>query len=275
MTVKGDKAPINNPMTVHAEKAPGSIGTIALPTRDHMASETVISLMMSDFRWADGKPISRVIVQGSQLPLQRNECVKHMQGDWLLFIDDDMVFGNDAIGALVATYYQLKETIEEPLIVGGLCVRRAPPHQPTMYVRCDDGAFNFLEDWEGDLVEVDATGAAFYLIEKAVFEAIMGGPMPTYEERQELTPWPYYEWIGAMGEDLRFCDRAQAAGARIVIDTRIRVGHLSERAMTINDFWFNVANRPEWVTEQRKAWNDTMGLPTMDRERALERLNKG
>lgn len=273
--MKKDPAPISQPMNVHAEDVHGSVGTIAIPTRDHLAAETVTAMMMSDFRWASGRPVSRVIVQGSQLPLQRNECIKHMQGDWLIFIDDDMVFDRTAIGDLVATYNRIKEEVSEPVIVGGLCVRRAPPHQPTLYVRCEDGAFNFLEDWEGDLIEVDATGAAFYLIEKTVFEAIMGGPMPSYEDRKLLPPWPFYEWIGMMGEDLRFCDRAQSAGARIFIDTRIRVGHLSERPVSIVDFWQNVAARPDWVTEQRREWNDSMGLPTMDRERALERIDKG
>jgi hypothetical protein len=267
-----DPAPLHEPLQVHAERQVDPLGTIALPTRDHLSASTVTSLLMSDFRWAGGRPLTRVIVEGSQLPLQRNELVHRMQGDWLIFIDDDMTFGKSAIGDLVATYQRLKEEVEEPIIVGGLCVRRAPPHQPTLYVRQEDQTFNFLEDWEGDLIEVDATGTAFLLVEVPVFEAIMGGPMPSLEERNQMSPWPYFEWRGKMGEDLRFCNTAQAAGARIFIDTRIHIGHLSERAVDITDFWLEVARRPDDVTEYRREWNDQMGLPTLSREKAIERL---
>jgi hypothetical protein len=270
-------APIHEPLKVFAGRHEegqddGPLGTIALPTRDHLSAETVTSLLMSDFRWQNRRPVTRVIVQGSQLPLQRNECVHTMQGDWLLFIDDDMTFGKTAIGDIVATYHQLKEEVEEPIVLGGLCVRRTPPHQPTLYVRQEDGSFNFLEDWEGDIIEVDATGTAFMLIEVPVFEAIMDGPWPTIEERNRLPPWPFFEWRGKMGEDLRFCDTAQTAGARIFIDTRIRIGHLSERAVDITDFWREVASRSDAVTKYRKEWNDGMDMPTLSREKALERL---
>lgn len=267
-----DPAPLHDKLEVHAERHADPLGTLGLPTRDHISASTVTSMLMSDFRWAGGRPLTRVIVEGSQLPLQRNEAVHRMQGDWLIFIDDDMTFGKDSIGDLVATYNKLKDEVKEPIILGGLCVRRSPPHQPTLYVRQDDGTFNFLEDWEGDIIEVDATGTAFMLIEVPVFEAILGGPMPSLEERGTLPPWPYFEWRGRMGEDLRFCDTAQKAGARIFIDTRIHVGHLSERPVDITDFWREVATRPEEATTFRKKWNDQMGLPTMTKEKAIERL---
>lgn len=270
-----DSVPINPPIEVYAERQKDPLGTIALPTRDHISASTVTSLLMTDFRWAEGRPLTRVIVEGSQLPLQRNEAVHRMQGDWVIFIDDDMTFGKTAVGDLVATYNQLKEQVEEPIVLGGLCVRRAWPHQPTLYSRQEDGTFNFLEDWEGDVIEVDATGAAFYLIEKRVFEAIMGGPMPTIEERDNLKPWPFYEWRGVMGEDLRFCNTAQQAGARIFIDTRIRIGHLSERPVDIKDFWKAIVERPEEITHARRKQNEPMGLPTLDKEGAIERLRAG
>jgi hypothetical protein len=267
-------SPLDTPVQVFAEKNEDPIGTIALPTRDHIAAPTIVSLLMSDFRWTGGRPVTRVIVQGSQLPMQRNECVQNMQGDWLIFIDDDMTFGETAIGDLVATYHQIKEQVKEPVIVGGLCVRRAYPHQPTLYVR-DGTAYTVLEDWEGDVIEIDATGAAFYLIETAAFEAIMGGPMPSIEERKQLPPWPYYEWIGSMGEDLRFCMTARDAGVRVFVDTRIRIGHLSEKAVGIHDFWKAVLERPQEVHDLLKEQYERINLPTMTRERAQELLVNG
>jgi len=267
------KVPVNNPIEVYAERNEDPIGTIAFPTRDHISAGTVTSLLMADWRWAGQRPITRVIVQGSQLPMQRNECIHNMQGDWIIFIDDDMTFGKDDIGNLVATYKQIKEQVSEPIIVGGLCVRRAYPHQPTLYVADPEGSYTLLEDWEGEVIEIDATGAAFYLIEVSALEAIMGGPMPDLDERKMLPPWPYYEWVGNMGEDLRFCKTARAAGVRIFVDTRIRVGHLSEKSLTIRDYWKEVATRPDDVREFLKKTYDKGGLPAMTRERAMELLD--
>jgi hypothetical protein len=266
------QVPANNPIEVFAERVEKPIGTLGFAVRDHMAVPTVTSLLMSDFRWTEGQQLARVIVQGSQLPSQRNECVKHMQGDWILFIDDDMVWEAPDIGRLVATYRELKETVSEPLMVGGLCVRRAIPHQPTLYVGNGKGGFNFLEDWGEDIVEVDGTGCAFILIEATVFEAIMGGPMPPIEERLTLEPWPFFEWVGRVGEDLRFCRTAKDAGARLFVDTRIRVGHLSEKSVDVRDYWMYVAGRPQEMTDTAKQINDRFGIPTITRERALELL---
>ena len=269
-------APVMSGLIVHEESHDDPIGTIATPYRDHMTTETHISMVRTDYRWADGRPINRLFIQGSQLPLQRNEAVMRMKGDWLLMIDDDMVFAKDVIGALVSTYHQLKETVKEPFMVGALCVRRYEPYQPTLFKAVDPqkGPFNFLEDWEGaDIVEVDATGAAFVLVEEDVFSAVMGGPLPSYDERLQLKPWPFFEWVGTMGEDLRFCMKARNAGCRVFVDTRIRIGHVGQKVYDITDFWHAVAERPKEIEDARVELNDSMGLPTLKAEEARGRLD--
>ena len=249
------------------------IGTVAIPTRERVAAQFLLSMLLADWSFTGGRLPHYVVVEGSQLPLQRNLCVHLMRGPWLLFIDDDMVFQPDTIGRLISTYWRLKEEHEEPLIVGGLCVRRGVPHQPTLYVRKDEHSYQILEDWDSDIVEVDATGGAFVLIERAVFEAIMGGPMPSPEVRAELPPWQHFEWYGAMSEDLRFCQKARAAGARVFVDTRIVIDHMSSHPASIRDFWGHAASRSDELIEHVRAHNDLLGLPTLTREDARRRLD--
>ena len=184
------------PQIVRLERAPGSdltaysarregevAGTIAIPTRDHVGTGLFISMMMADWSFLPpGQTVSWQVIEGSILPSQRNELVQRMQGDWILFIDSDMSFQPDAIGRLV------KVREEHDLdIVGGLCFQRKDPHQPTMYMRESptEGGYSFLEKWDSDLVEVDATGFAFVLIHRRVFERMVR----VYEERPEFT-WP-------------------------------------------------------------------------------------
>lgn len=265
--------------TVEAYTVPGGddpIGSISFPVRDFMNAATVSSLMGTDWSFLGNRRLDRTIIQGSILPLQRNEAVQRMRGDWLLFIDDDMTWEPDMIGRLVESYYEIKEEATEPFMLGGLCVRRTPPHQPTMYARehPTSGMYNFMEDWgpEAEVIEVDATGMAFIMIGRDVFEAIMGGPMPDREDRLKLPPWEFFYWRGSMGEDLRFCADAKEKGVRIYVDTRVRPGHIGERAFTIEDFWSQVATRGKVVEDLRRSQNDRMGLPTLTEEEARRRL---
>lgn len=249
------------------------LGSIVIPTRDHLNAATVTSLVMTDFRWLpQGTTVDHNIVQGSILTSQRNEGIQRMRGDWLLYIDDDMVWAPDAVGRLIAAREE-----HDLDILGGLCFRRSEPYAPTLYMRetPDSGGYNFLESWSDDeIVEVDATGAAFLLIHKRVFEMIAGGPMPPYEYRMRGGGQPpnYFRWEGTLGEDLRFCQDAKAAGARIWVHTGIQIGHVTERVVGHKDFLMQLAQRdlPTW--EARKQLNDSMGLPTLTPEQVKSKL---
>lgn len=261
-------------MEVYAVRREGEpIGSICVPTRDHINAATATALITTDFRWVPkDQTVDHNIVQGSILTSQRNEAIQRMRGDWLLFIDDDMVWRPDAVERLVKT----REDHDLDM-VGGLCFRRSEPHQPTLYMReaPTAGAYNFLETWpEGEVVEVDATGCAFLLIHKRVFEMIAGGPMPPYEHRvREGGPPPnYFRWEGTMGEDLRFCQDAKNAGARIFVDTSIEIKHVTEKQVGHQDFLMQLAMRDEETLIARRALNDQMGLPTMSVEEAKAKL---
>lgn len=271
-TIRLERNP-GEPLTVLTSSFPGSpIGTIGIPSREDISAFTATSLLTSDMNFAADRGVPRIeIIIGNVLPWQRNEIVNRMEGDWILFIDDDMVWRPDTIARLVATRDE-----HDLDIVGALCFRRAFPFQPTMYMRekPDEGLYNPREKWdEGEIVEVDATGMAFCLIHKRVFEMI-AGPIPPIEIRRKIggPPPNFFHWYGSMGEDLRFCQDAKAAGARIWVDTSIEVGHVSKQVIGKDDFLSAIARRDVASQLERQKVNDEMGLPTMTPDEARERL---
>lgn len=175
-----------------------------------------------------------IIDTGSMLPLQRNFIVQHMKGDWLLFIDSDMVFQPDALVRLLKTRQDLLAQGDEPDIVGALCFRRSPPHNPTLFRKDESGHYQVLEDYAGheEVVEVDATGMAFALISMSAFDKITGMPMPPYEERiGGRRPPEFFRWHGMYGEDVRFCSDLRDRGGHIYVDTSVKIGHMYEHAI--------------------------------------------
>lgn len=249
---------------------PSCLGTITIPVRDHMNAATATALTHTDWSFIpNGRYINRNIIQGSILPLQRNAAVQRMLGDWLLFIDDDMVW--DAYD--VARLIQARDEMDAD-ILGALCFRRSSPHQPTLFVReqATSGAYNYLEDWDTDVVEVDATGMAFVVIHKRVFEMIAQSPMPPFEERIASNPPEFFRWTGMFGEDLQFCQDAKSVGARIWVDTRIEIGHVSEIEIRHRQFMLELAQRDPAIYAERLRVNTEMGLPTISPQQALQKL---
>ena len=267
-----DRAP-GSDLNLYQMKNPGKpLGTVSIPVRDHISAATATSLMMTDLshEWIpDGMTVERHIIQGGILTLQRNEAVQRMEGDWIIFIDDDMVWQPDAVRRLV----EVRDELDLDM-VGALCFRRSEPFQPTLYMRegPTSGAYNFLEKWESDVIEVDATGMAFVLIHKRVFEKIARSPMPSVEARHQLGPPQFFQWQGVLGEDLRFCQDAKAAGCRIFVDTRIKIGHMAEVEIGERQFLTQMMMRsPELLAVRQKA-NDAMGFHTLTPDEAKEAL---
>lgn len=250
-----------------------TVGTIGMCTRDRISAHTAISWLMTDKRFLKpGENVVNLIMQGHVLTMQRNEVVQRMKGDWVLFVDDDMVWQPGDVATLVET--QQKFDLD---MVGGLCFQRGAPFQPTLYKKGETGGYHFMESWPEDTaVEVDATGMAFLLIHVRVFDKIMrfNSPegFPAWGERQSLPAIPFFRWDGEMGEDLRFCEEAKAAGCRIFVDTSVKIGHVGEQIITEENFLRELVFRPPEATEWRRPKNDALSLPTVTREEALERL---
>ena len=124
------------------------VGTIAMVTRGTVSAATAVSLMMDDRTYLKpGQYIKRFIIVGNILTFQRNQCINEMEGDWILFIDSDMVWQPEATRVLVET----REKFDLDM-VGGLCFQRGDPYQPTMYKMAadDNHGYTFLERWAED-----------------------------------------------------------------------------------------------------------------------------
>lgn len=258
-------------------EAAKAVGTIAICTRDNVSAGTAMSWLMLGFSFL--KPleyVGRFFIQGNVLTMQRNACLTEMEGDWILFVDDDMTFMPDALERLLAT--QEKTGAD---IVGGLCFQRGEPFQPTIYLKAKDGGYTFTETWaEGEVIEVDATGMAFCLITVQALRKIIADQTgdelgeviwPDRETRRKRPP-NFFQWLGDWGEDFGFCQLAKAAGCKIVVDTAVEVGHVSEITVNKTHFWREVAFREDDAYAGKKALGDSVGARTMTNLEALEKL---
>jgi hypothetical protein len=257
------------------------VGTIAMVTRDNIAAQTAISWLMTDYSFlAPGEYVKKYIVQGNVLVFQRNETIGRMEGDWILLIDSDMTWQPGDIKTLVET----REKFDLD-IVSGLCFQRGDPHQPTMYMsnkRAPDpdpswSGYTFLEEWDDDsAVEVDATGMAFSLIHKRVFDRILmkktGEGFPELEVRNAMPPPPFFRWDGEFGEDFLFCRDAQEAGCRIFVDTSVKIGHVGQQIITEETFLREIVFRGDPEQEFREKQLEHLGFKALKREKAREKL---
>jgi hypothetical protein len=268
-------------MTVLQGNVPGAecVGTIAMCTRDDVAAQTAISWMMDDRQGylGPGQFALRYIVQGNVLIFQRNQCVRDMDGEWILFIDSDMVFQPDVVKDIIQT----REKYDFDML-GALCHQRMAPYQPTVYRRAanSEHGYTFLEQWqEGAAVEVDATGMAFCIIHKRVFDRILKANnvevgFPPLSERKRMPPPPFFRWEGQYGEDFDFCQQAKASGSRIFVDTTIRVGHVGQHVFDRETFLREIAFRTGEAQEFRQRQLGDIGEQAMTRTQALEELER-
>lgn len=252
------------------------VGTVAMVTRDKVSAPTAISMMMSKEAYFLGPKeyLKKYIIVGNVLTFQRNQCVQHMEGDWILFIDSDMVWQPNDIATLLET--QKKWDLD---IVGGLCFQRSEPYQPTLYKYSglDEWSYTFMEKWDEDAaVEVDATGMAFCLIHRRVFDRILqrfgGESFPDFEERQRFIPVPFFRWGERLGEDFQFCREAKEAGCRIFVDTAVKVGHVGDMVFNERTFWQSIISRPPVAEQARQKGIENIGLEVMTSDEAIAKL---
>lgn len=254
-----------------------AVGTIAVVTRDMVSAPTAISMMGIDGaigRFAEpNQYVKKFIIVGQILTFQRNQCLHAMEGDWILFIDADMVWQPEDIATLVET--QKKFDLD---IIGGLCFQRLPPYQPTLYKKVpDEDAYTFLEQWPDDsALEVDATGMAFCLIHKRVLDRITQKygdfEYPGFEERQKYRPVPFFRWDGFWGEDFQFCREATASGSRVFVDTSVKVTHMGYVPIDENTFYHEIAHRPPATEAFRESVLSAFDSHALTREAATLKL---
>jgi len=107
-------------------------------------------------------------------------------------------------------------------VVGALVHRRYPPFDSLMMKRIDidehTSGYASIDDWEeGELVEVDATGAGCLMFDLSIFRKL---PYPWFKSGKNPDGTP-------IGEDFGFCRDLKAAGYKIFVDTSVPAGHLT------------------------------------------------
>lgn len=178
----------------------------------------------------------RAVSGSGQLGVNRNKVARDFldgtDAEWLLFIDSDMGFDPDTADRLVAA----ADPADRP-VAGALCFAvkrvegvRVPHHgelfeiQPTLYefVELEDEAgFRALVDYpRGELVRVDATGAACLLIHRSVLERVRAEIGDVWFDS---VPTP--DGLRQLSEDFSFCMRLRDLGVPLHVDTSVKTAH--------------------------------------------------
>lgn len=165
---------------------------------------------------------------GSVLHDSRNKIVKEFLNttiapdfDWLVFIDSDMAFPNNAVEQLLSHSPNVK-------IVGANYCSRIEPHDSTAAGLL--GPVYTKPDSKG-LEKVERMGMGLVAIHKDVFNAL---------------EMPYFDWVTGekayVGEDVYFFNRARQAGFDVYIDHDLSkdVYHMGSIKLS-NDIAFRMA----------------------------------
>jgi|GEM_PF-2895682 len=149
--------------------------------------------------------------------------------DYIIMEDNDMIYPIDFVESML---YDIEEHPEID-ILAPLAFMRNPPYYPVMYTTIegyDDKEHqayfinNLVKKYPKDtLVECDAVGFGAVLIKMDLVKRMKA---------------PYFMSTTGTGEDIWFCVKSkQDYGARVFMDTRIKLGHLS-RPPVIDEEYF-------------------------------------
>lgn len=155
--------------------------------------------------------------------------------DFVLLLDDDMIFLPDTLTRLV-------KHMQDPdvVLVNALAYGRKPPYHACIYKQSANGiAYDNLEGWEGrGLLEVDGTGLSCALLRTSALRKLddFYYDKLTAEEKLDVATADKarargHKWFGHfehLGEDLYFCRRLRDAGFKCHVDTDLVIGHVGE-----------------------------------------------
>lgn len=138
--------------------------------------------------------------------------------DYVIQYDSDMLLGPNFAQDMIETMLKHPEIN----VLGALAFMRTPPHYPVIYqvtegydgVRKQDYYFNQnVKRYPKDsLLECDAVG--------------FGGVCIDMNFVRTKMKEPYFMSTTQTGEDIWFCVQAKEAGARVFVNTAIKLGHI-------------------------------------------------
>lgn len=149
--------------------------------------------------------------------------------DYILMYDDDMLLPSSFLEQMIDDV----EKHPEIDVLAPLAFMRNPPHYAVIYTTTEgyDQKLhqpyffnNFVKNYpKNTLVECDAVGFGAVLIKMDMIRKMQA---------------PYFMSTTGTGEDIFFCMKSkQEAGARIFMDTRIKLGHLAKPKVIDEDYF--------------------------------------
>ena len=197
--------------------------TIAIPSKGVCSSRFAIALKL--LQTSPFEKIQCITVEGADVAVARNLLVESMLGDYIFFLDDDVIPPMNTIPKL---YGRQKD------IVSGLYFAKREPYFPQIFHKTKvqgkqmkdryDAVFDIPEN---ELIEIDACGGGCLLIKKDVFKKL---------KRPFFQYIPYGEEMLKKGEDFYFSEKAKEAGFKIFCDTSIVCRHMGTASIG-QEFW--------------------------------------
>ena len=223
---------------------------IAIPSYGDMAIEVTEEL----FRWAFhlGRRTDHEIFLGIKTKSEqfraRNALVQQamsLRADYILFLDDDMVFNTDQEQKASDAYGWLDKLLDIMEdreigsddqvigIVGGLYFQRQAHCAPVAMRRDEEGGYHFLrpDQLEGLPQEVDVVGGGCMLIDMDVFNTLVS---PYFEPESSV----------GLGTDIQICQKAKQAGYGVWLHSGVELGHLRFERVTVTS-----KNRSQFMTD--------------------------
>jgi hypothetical protein len=225
--------------------------------------------------------IQWTMIPGTLVEKARNEAVRQMLRaghGWLLFIDGDCTFDEQAIIQILQSAYGEMPNADA---MGAWCPLRGDLALPTI----DTGTGTWESHYPGSgIMPVMRTGGAFLLVKRHVFEALkdpwfrMRVPARPIDFLGEVDNWlrikfdgknPFRDygdyWTRAekaatddpsivvenfvpveVGEDSGFADRAKLAGFNLFVNTNIACGHVDQKVLVWSDHKKAMEEAAKW-----------------------------
>lgn len=185
-------------------------------------------------RHPDAKLVQMV---GNDIADNRNKAVMAAEGDWVWFIDVDMLFAPETLDRLLA---------HDVDVVQVLCLKRHPPHEPILWEHSPTEP-NAIPIGRPRLVEVQSLGAGGTLYRRRVFEAMKG---------------PWFEGILGL-EDTCFAQKVRTAGFKLFVDMATPVGHTTPMVV------WPVYEGGQWAIRYDAMNGQSLTLPTLAQPRII------
>lgn len=174
----------------------------------------------------------------------RDECVfeaLRLGASHLVFLDADQVWPSQTVSMLLAHHdrgivagqYHLRGRLHEPVAL----LKSQDDPDPNMYT------YDYYAHEEHDLRPVDVVGMGCTLIPMALFSLL---PRPWFAYQRNA------HGFARITEDLHFCQQAARVGCPILLEPRIKCGHVTTKVVTEQDYVRNLTHIEAALREKRR-----------------------